>query len=60
MGATIAVIPKTKPILAILDPTTFPTTIPGSSFNIAIILTINSGRLVPNATNVMPTTIVGK
>jgi hypothetical protein len=56
MGVKIAVTPNTKPILAIFEPTTFPITIPGSPFRIAIILTINSGRLVPNATNVMPTT----
>ena len=59
MGVNIEVIPKTNPIFAILDPTTLPTTIPDSPFKIAIILTISSGRLVPNATNVMPTTMGG-
>ena len=59
IGVITAVNPNTKPIFAILEPTTFPTTIPGSPFNIAIILTISSGRLVPNATKVMPTTMGG-
>ena len=59
IGTKIAVTANTKPILAILDPTTLPMTIPDSPFKIAIILTISSGRLVPNATNVMPTTMGG-
>ena len=53
-GFKIAVIPNTKPILAILDPITFPITIPEPLFKIAVILTINSGKLVPKATNVIP------
>ncbi len=59
MGVNIAVTPKTNPIFAIFEPTTLPMTIPDSPFKIAIILTISSGRLVPNATNVIPTTMGG-
>ena len=59
MGVITSVIPNTKPILAIFDPITLPITIPDSPRSVAIILTINSGKLVPNATKVIPTTILG-
>jgi|TARA_B100001971_G_scaffold160408_1_gene150361 hypothetical protein len=51
-----ATIPRTKVILAILLPTIFPKTISGELLNAANRLTINSGRLVPNATTVKPIT----
>ena len=52
-------IPNIKPIFAIFEPITLPITIPDSPLKVAKILTINSGKLVPKATNVIPTTILG-
>ena len=49
IGFMIEVIPKTKPILKIFDPIKFPTEIPFSFFEIAIIDVANSGILVPIA-----------
>ena len=50
-------IPSTKRILAIFDPTILPKTIAPSPLEIAIILTTNSGKLVPNAITVSPITM---
>ena len=57
IGKKIAVRPRTKPKLAILEPSTLPITKPDSSFIFAIILTTSSGNEVPNATIVIPTII---
>ena len=47
---------KTKNILAMLDPTTFPSTISPSDLMLAITLTTSSGKLVPKAIIVNPMT----
>ena len=59
MGNIIELIPKTKPIFAIFDPTTFPIAIPEYPSRVAFKLTTNSGKDVPNATIVNPTTKCG-
>ena len=56
----IAVIPNTNPILAILDPMTFPRAISEKPFNAAFTLTISSGAEVANETTVKPMTILDR
>ena len=53
---TKAVSPNTSKILAILEPTTLPSTMEDSSAMTAVIEVANSGSEVPNATIVIPTT----
>src|SRR6056297_3181844 len=53
-GLIIAVKARISPILAIFDPSTFPTRIPGDPFRIAVIEATNSGAEVPKATMVNP------
>src|SRR5690606_25472963 len=55
-GKIIAVSPKTRVILAMLDPTTLPIAISGKPSIAAFKLTINSGADVPNDTMVIPIT----
>lgn len=55
-GNKRAVNPAINPILAILDPKTFPKAISGCPPNAALVLTNNSGADVPNATIVNPIT----
>lgn len=55
-GDIIAVIPKTKPILAILDPITFPKAISGEPSKAACRLTNSSGAEVAKDTTVIPIT----
>ena len=57
MGEIIAVIPKTKPILAILDPMIFPKEISENPSKAACKLTSNSGAEVAKDTTVSPITI---
>ena len=57
IGLIMTMRPSTKRILAIFDPTMLPKTIAPSPLKIAIILTTNSGKLVPNAITVSPITI---
>ena len=54
-GLTKAVSPKASPRLAILDPTTFPTTIPEEPLHAACRDANSSGDDVPIATTVNPT-----
>lgn len=54
MGEISSVTPKTNPILATLDPITFPKAIPEEPTSAALILTINSGIEVANETTVSP------
>lgn len=56
MDPIIAVIPKTKPILAIFEPTTLLIAIAGEPLNAAFKLTNNSGADVAKDTTVMPIT----
>ena len=53
-GKIIAVIPRTRPILAILLPIIFPIAISLDSFIEAVKLTANSGLEVPKAITVNP------
>ena len=55
IGKIKTVIPRTNAILAILEPTTFPTAIPGFPSSALVKLTSNSGADVPNETIVIPT-----
>ncbi len=55
-GEIIAVIPKTNPILAILDPITFPSAISETPSKAACKLTNNSGAEVAKDTTVIPIT----
>lgn len=57
-GLTNIQIPRTKPILAIFEPIILPTTIESFPLAKAIILTNNSGRLVPRAKAIIPTVIL--
>ena len=57
MLPTIAVKPKTKPILAMLDPITLLRAMAGEPVRAACKLTINSGTDVANETTVIPITI---
>ena len=59
MGDIIAVIPRTKPKLAIFEPTTFPKAKSGWPDKAAWTLTINSGAEVAKETTVIPITILG-
>ena len=56
----MAVIPKTRPIFAMLDPITFPKEIKGYPSIAAWTLTNNSGAEVANETTVNPITILDK
>ena len=56
IGLIIAVPPKIKPRLKILDPTTFPIDISVWPVMAAFIVTANSGADVPKATTVSPIT----
>ena len=56
IALTIAVPPRMKPRLKILDPTTFPIEISVWPVIAARIVTANSGADVPNATTVRPIT----
>ena len=56
IALTIAVPPRMKPRLKILDPTTFPIEISVWPVIAARIVTANSGADVPNATTVSPMT----
>jgi hypothetical protein len=53
-GRKQTVKPKTKPIFAIFEPTTFPMAIAGLPSRVACILTKSSGADVPNETIVTP------
>ena len=53
-GVIMAVKPKMSVVLAMLLPNTFPQTISGCWFMLAIILIISSGADVPNATRDNP------
>src|SRR6056297_1486841 len=53
-GDSMAENPMTKAMLAIFEPTTFEMAIEPEPFMDALILTANSGALVPNATTVRP------
>src|SRR5690554_1806280 len=55
-GEIIAVIPNTKPILAILEPITFPSAISGEPSKAACKLTKSSGAEVAKDTTVIPIT----
>lgn len=55
-GEIIAVIPKTRPILAMLDPITFPKAISGEPSKAACKLTKSSGAEVAKDTTVIPIT----
>jgi hypothetical protein len=57
-GAIMAVIPNTIPILAILEPITFPIAISGLLSRAACILTKSSGAEVAKETTVKPITIL--
>jgi hypothetical protein len=56
IGFIITITDRTNRILAMLEPTTLPITIAPSPLLLAIRLTTNSGRLVPNAITVNPIT----
>lgn len=56
MEPTIAVIPKTRPIFAIFDPTTLLIAMAGDPLKAACKLTNNSGADVAKDTTVMPIT----
>ena len=56
IGATRAVTPRTKPILARLEPIAFPTAKPPESFKAAFMETMISGAEVPIETTVRPIT----
>jgi len=58
IGFKKAEIPNTRLKLAILEPTILPTINDWWFSKAAIILTTNSGKLVPNATTVIPITIL--
>lgn len=51
-----ALTPRTRPILQIFDPITFPRAMSGRPRALKPILTNSSGALVPKATTVSPTT----
>ena len=56
IGATMAVIPRTRPMLAILLPITLPIANSGAASNEARMATASSGADVPNAITVAPIT----
>ena len=56
IGRIIAVPPRIKPRLKILEPITLPIDISVCPVSAALIVTANSGAEVPNATTVSPTT----
>jgi len=56
-GWTKAVAPRIKPMLARLDPRTFPTAISALPLTVAKTATMNSGAEVPRDTTVSPMTI---
>ena len=47
MGCTRAAAPRINRMLAILEPTTLPTEMPGAPLSAASTLTTNSGAVVP-------------
>ena len=55
-----AAVPRTRPMFAILLPTTFPTAKSATPFELAKTLTTDSGKLVPYAMIVSPTTNGGR
>ncbi len=55
----IVIIPRTKPIFAILDPITLPIAKLGRPLSVALRLTINSGADVAKDTTVIPIIILG-
>lgn len=55
----IVIIPSTKPMLAILEPNTFPIAKLGNPSSVAFKLTINSGAEVAKETTVIPIIILG-
>jgi len=55
----IVIIPRTKPIFAILDPSTFPIAKFGRPSSVALRLTISSGADVAKDTTVIPIIILG-
>lgn len=56
IGKMRTVAPKTRAMFAMFEPITLPTAIPALSFKALVMLTINSGADVPNATIVIPIT----
>jgi hypothetical protein len=55
-GKIAAPMPSTKQMLQIFEPTTLPIAMPPWPLQLALILTTNSGALVPKATTVKPIT----
>ena len=51
---TMAVIPSTNPMFAMLEPTALPTAKPGASFKAELMATMISGADVPKLTTVKP------
>jgi len=54
---TVAQTPRTRRILAMLEPITLPSAMPGAPFKFADMVTSNSGADVPNDTIVRPITV---